>query len=500
MHGIVTACARAGRFAAGHSLPSLVFLAVFVPFAFQLANDGDLYWHLRTGHWILDHSAVPTVDIFSYTMADQPWVAHEWLAAVLFDLAHEALDWAGVSVLTAAALGLVLAQIASFLRPRLDPPYVLAGLALAFSLLMPHYLARPHVLAMPVGIHWVQRLITASEEGKPPPFSLLAWMVLWANLHGGFILGLGFLFVLAIEAILDAPDGVPHAVLAKRWAIFAGMAILATLITPNGLTGFLHPFHLLGLQSLPMFVGEWKSASFAEFTPLEGLILLAILIGFRSDLRLPWVRLLLLLALFHLAFKHARNAELLGLYAPLLLATPLARNLEPRLHTHPLSRFFQRLPLSLDGWHRVSIGIFVLLVTSLAVIAEVRPAIPPTGLEIAVEVARKEGLVSRRVFNHYDFGGYLIFSQIPVFIDGRTDLYGDAFLERYARAVGMRHIDQLEAVLRDYDIGWTLLRPSDPATVLLDRLPGWQRHYTNDVAVIHVRTSSRPAGKGGKPR
>lgn len=500
MHGIATVCARTGRFAAGYSLPSLVFLAVFVPFAFRLPNDGDLYWHLRTGHWILDHSAVPTVDIFSYPMAGQPWVTHEWLAAVFLDLAHEALGWAGVSVLTAAALGLTLSQIASFLRPRIDPPYVLAGLALAFSLLMPHYLARPHALAMPVGVHWVQRLITASEEGKPPPFSLLAWMVLWANLHGGFLLGLGFLLVLAIEAILDAPDGAPRAVLAKRWTIFAAMAVLASLITPNGLTGFLHPFHLLGLQSLPMFIGEWKSASFAAFTPLEGLILLVILIGFRSDLRLPWVRLLLLLALFHFALKHARNGELLGLYAPLLLATPLARNLESRLHPHPLSRFFQQLPPSLDGWHRVSIGILVLLMISLAAIAEVRPAFPPPGFETAVKIARKEGLVHRRVFNHYDFGGYLIFSQIPVFIDGRTDLYGDAFLERYARAVGVRHIDQLEAVLRDYDIGWTLLRPSDPATVLLDHLPGWQRHYANDVAVIHVRTSPRPAETGGKPR
>ena len=107
----------------------------------------------------------------------------------------------------------------------------------------------------------------------------------------------------------------------------------------------------------------------------------------------------------------------------------------------------------------------------------------------AVEVARRAGL-DGHVFNSVRFGGYLLFMDIPAFVDGRADVYGDAFLQRYvaaSNAIGNRLPDLLDR----YGISWTLLEPSIPAVTLLDHLPGWERIYSDRYAIIHRRKPTR---------
>jgi hypothetical protein len=99
--------------------------------------------------------------------------------------------------------------------------------------------------------------------------------------------------------------------------------------------------------------------------------------------------------------------------------------------------------------------------------------------------------VAGPVLNDYGFGGYLIFSGIPTFIDGRTDMYGDAFIKRDIEAVS-GVTGGLPALLKDYRIAWTLFPPDSPAVAQLDHLPGWHRLYADDIAVVHVRDDTTP--------
>jgi len=73
---------------------AVVGYAIFL-FAPQVLNDGDTFWHIRTGEWILSHHAVPWVDSFSYTFTGKPWLAHEWLSEVLLAVAYRGLGWTG---------------------------------------------------------------------------------------------------------------------------------------------------------------------------------------------------------------------------------------------------------------------------------------------------------------------------------------------------------------------------------------------------------------------
>jgi hypothetical protein len=94
------------------------------------------------------------------------------------------------------------------------------------------------------------------------------------------------------------------------------------------------------------------------------------------------------------------------------------------------------------------------------------------------------------VLNDYAFGGYLIFAGIPTFIDGRSELYGGPFIERYNRGLALVDLDGFFNLLDQYKIEATLLEPNTPAVALLDRLPGWRRVYSDDVAVVHKRLAA----------
>ncbi|MBV8777589.1 MAG: hypothetical protein JO258_10380 [Alphaproteobacteria bacterium] len=109
----------------------------------------------------------------------------------------------------------------------------------------------------------------------------------------------------------------------------------------------------------------------------------------------------------------------------------------------------------------------------------------PVTPQAALDAAHRRGLTGP-VFNSEAFGGYLVFAGVPVFIDGRIELYGNGFLAAYL-AAERGDPGALAALLGDYRIGWTLLQAQAPAVAALDRLPGWRRAYADAQAVVHVR-------------
>ena len=96
-----------------------------------------------------------------------------------------------------------------------------------------------------------------------------------------------------------------------------------------------------------------------------------------------------------------------------------------------------------------------------------------------------------RVFNDYDFGGYLIANGVAPFIDGRTELYGEKFFVEHNAASGLMEPENLFRLLEQYDIEATLMRTQSAATKLLDHIDGWQKVYADDIATIHLR---KPGG------
>lgn len=460
--------------------PVLIGAAVFLTLIAggrALLNDADTYWHIAVGQWMMESGTVPHVDPFSSTALGEPWIAKEWLSQLLYAFAHDLGGWTAVIVLTAVAAAAAFGLLGWFLRRNLTVLPAVLLVSCAFVLVAPHLVARPHVLALPVMVGWVGGLAVAADRRQGPSLWLLPLMVLWANLHGGFTLGLLLSGAFGLDAVVSAPrEGRIREAL--RWAVFLVAAVLCACVTPYGAQSIGVTLQILGLGPALSIIGEWRPQDFGSLSAFEVCLLLAIGLALLSGLRIPPIRLLIVLGLLHLALSATRNGELLGLLAPLTIAAPIARQF-PYLMRENRPRAHGILP-----WTALPLVLLVIVgwwfVRSQA--WSPSPARTPAAAVAALENAGVEVLL-----NDYDFGGYLIYEGIAPFIDGRTELYGGNFVMRHHRAVTLADLTDLRRLLDEYEIDATLLAPATPAVAFFDLDPGWQRLYADGTAVVHIR-------------
>ena len=242
--------------------------------------------------------------------------------------------------------------------------------------------------------------------GERPPFRLLPVMTLWANLHGSFMVGLTLAIFAGAEAVLDRRGGRPARSEAGRWGGFVLLAALAALLTPNGVAGFLLPFRIIGMLALQDSFAEWMSPDFHHFQPLEAWLLALLLLGFSLGLKLPPLRLLLLLGLVHLALAQARQGELLGMIGPLAIAASLGPQIAARTGAAPARALVVGAPSMATIAVLLGIGLALGAATLRQPLQRADDRVTPAS---ALAAARRMGL-SGPVFNSEQFGGYLIFA------------------------------------------------------------------------------------------
>lgn len=467
-----------GASAAAVLLPAGVALALFALVLFNPAvlNDPDTYWHLAAGEWMVAHGEILRHDVFSHTWAGRPWVSHEWLSEVAMALAYRAGGWGGLLVLTGAAVAAAFALLAQGLQRWLGATGVALALVLAFGLVGQSLLARPHLLVLPLLAGWMLELLAARRAGRAPALWLPLLMLLWANLHGSYAVGFVLMAPFALEALI-AERRKPWPVI-RGWGGVGLLCVAAAALTPHGAAGLIHPFTITSMSTLSHIV-EWRPADFSRLGPFELALLGALFVCLSRGVRMAPLRLILLLALLHLALQHTRHQLVLAIAGPLLLAEPLAAALGREAAAQ--ARRGGALAIALAG------GL---------VLAGVRMAAPLTRTDgpetpAAALASVPRALAAEPVFNSYDFGGYLIFRGVRPFIDGRADMYGDAFFRRFDKAE--QGGAAFDAAAARHDVAWTILKPGIPLARELDHKPGWRRHYADRYAVVHVRDGAAPA-------
>jgi hypothetical protein len=456
-----------------------VFYAVLLVCGDGLLNDSDTYWQISIGQWIIDHAALPRVDIYSFTKAGEPWTSSSWLAQVLLAGSYDLAGWTGPVVLASASIAVTFALLAWILGRRIPAPYAIVVTLAALVLSTPHFLARPHVLVLPVMLAWAYGLLSASERGEAPSFWLLPLIALWANLHGGFIFGLVLAGAFAIDALWNA-DVARQKPLALRWAVFGACALVACCATPYGWGSIIASRKILDLGELLHLIYEWMPADFTSLGAFEISILVLIAAALYSGVKLSPPRIALVLGLLHMALSHVRNLEIYALLLPLVVLAPVASQfaLKPA--------WFGKLNAPLAS----AAVLAVVLGASTWALAAKSAFSPPEAQSPAAAIEALQARHPKRVLNDLPFGGYMIWRKMPVFIDGRAELYGEAFEMAYYRALQLKDVNQFLDILKTWDIDAVLLTPATPAVGLLDNIGGWQRVYSDGNAVLHVRTGN----------
>ena len=451
--------------------------ALFVVNGNGLLNDSDTYWQIAVGQWILDHAAFPHADIYSFTKAGEPWISSSWLAQVLYAGSYNVAGWTGPVVLAAGAIAATFALLCWIVARRVPSSVAIAVALAAMVLSTPHFLTRPHVLAMPVMVGWAYGLMAASERRAAPSFWLLPLIALWANLHGGFVFGLVLAGGFALDALWNA-EPAQQKPLALRWAAFGIAVLAACCVTPYGWESLLASRKILGLGQLLHLISEWMPADFTGIGAFEVAILALIAGTLYSGVKFSPPRIALVLGLLHMALSHARNLEIFALLLPIVVLTPVSG----QLALQPSRPTRMTAPVGLVAM------LAVMLAASTWAFAANHRFSPAANQSPAAALDALKAHHPKRVLNELTFGGYMIWRQMPVFIDGRAELYGEKFAMAYYRAMMLQDVNGLLDLLKTYDIDAVLLSPSAPAVGLLDHLGEWQRVYSYKTAVLHVRS------------
>jgi hypothetical protein len=462
-----------------HAFLAIFFLGLFA-MAARNVTDPDVWWHLKTGQYIAEHKSVPHTDPFSYTRAGEPWVTHEWLTELLIYELKRTSGWGGLIIVFAAILA--AAFFVLYLRCGPDPYAACVALLVAAWATMPIWGVRPQVISLLLTSLWLL-LLERSERNPKLLWWTLPLTLLWVNLHAGFALGL------ALSALFLAGEWI------ERWlersqtstprlrtaALIFFLDLLIVPLNPNGLRLFSYPIETLRSAAMQNYIAEWASPNFhhAEYWPF----LLVVLGTFAA---LSWSRLparprdLLLLVVS--LYAGLCSIRLMPLFV--LIAVPLVSQ---RLGHQPTGRL-QRLHAPPESHDWVN-GLIVLAMAVFAGVHIFQVIQRQPQAEVQTFPTRAVAFLqthpSGRIFNHYDWGGYLIwrlYPATPVFIDGRADLYGKDLLDQFAATYQFK--GDWQQTLQRWSID-TVLVPADSALATgLRNSPAWSVSYEDAQAIV----------------
>jgi len=466
--------------------------------AVRPAFDSDTWWHLRTGQWIIENGRAPQQDPFSSTMRGSPWQDPGWLAQVVMLGFFHLGGLAGLTLFTALLVG------AAFLLlwPLLDGPILLraALLLLAAATSAVYWAARPYIasFALAALFLWVLEQWRRGLQRRAI-WLLPLFMLLWANLHGGFAIGFILLLMYLLgELVSLASDVLTHratrglAWIGRRRAIgtLSGVLLLCLVgasVNPYGAAILAYPFKTVSIPVLQTYIQEWqppdvRSAQLAPF--LLMLVLLVVALGVSRRAAAP-TELITSAGWMVLALSAVRHVPVFALVASPVIARHISAALAER----------GGVSTAVDSLGRRTLNTVLGVVFGLLVIAwtvnqvsaprlqaHLRAQIP-TG---AVEAMRR--LEPRgRLLNDYNWGGYLLwqaYPAYPTFVDGRTDVFSPEVFRDYLRLWAAQ--PGWAQALDRWQIGTVLLPPQAPLVEALDQA-GWPTVYRDAQAVLMVR-------------
>ncbi len=473
-----------------------VFVAILALGLFTMAargiTDPDVWWHLRTGQLILQNHSLFHTDPYSFTRFGQPWINHEWLSQVLLFGLYRVTGFGGLivafGVVIAATFLLVFARSAG--RPYLASLVTLWG-AVASA---PSWGVRPQMFSLLLASIFLV-LLEASEH-RP---KLLWWtaplMLLWANLHAGYPIGLAFiaLFLLgeALEAAISPEPWQNSASRLKQLALAFGLCLAVVALNPNGVQLYWYPFETLRSAAMHRFIHEWFSPDFHDPTYLPLLLmLLALVAGLALLPRSPRLRnLLLVLATIPAALRSIRHIPILVL----VIVPVLAELAHTWLQRSGTNRLF-RTPLTGSASRTLAINFVVLFAFTGFTVLRVRHVVSRQAEAEAKNfpVTAAAFLEQRHppgpIMNHYNWGGYFIWKLYPqyrVFMDGRADVYGDTLMTNFGDCYHLT--GNWRRSLQAWGIQTVVLPPDAPLITALQSGPDWEQIYSDSEAVILTR-------------
>jgi hypothetical protein len=473
--------------------------------------DGDVWWHIRAGRETLDAGTIADRDTWTIVGEGMRWVSQDWLSNVILAAGY-GLGELGPTVLSLLFSLLVVGSLALlYVGMRWRDASIgwlsrIVWLAVGLTVAGPVIGVRVQVVDLPLAVAAVVLLWQYLADGRRRWLAGLPLVaVAWANVHAGWVL----LFLLGGAVVVgEAVDRLLGRVAGGRepltWrdngllavALVASAAAIA--LNPNGPALYLYPLETASIAAHRDFLAEWSPP---DVTAITGQLYVGFaVLGVLPALAFGWRRmrgadLLVLVGLTLMAATAARFMLVTGPIGAAIIGVALA----PAISDSRLGRSFGPALARLGRRdRRSSLGVVNMVLAGLMIAVGVGATwtrISPNAQEEAIAehmpVAAVDWIVDSdpgdRPFNKYSWGGYLGLRQPsePVYIDGRSDIYGDAPIREYAQAINLE-VDP-QALLDRHEIDYVLFDVGQPFSSWLDESAVWERAYSDDVAAVWVR-------------
>jgi hypothetical protein len=483
----------------------MVFLLVFL-MAARTPIDSDLWWHLRAGEesW-LTHSPV-TIDRMSFTQAGDRWINHSWLAQIAFYLIYKNIGYFGLGGFVA----LIVAVSMTLLYFQMEGNPITKGFLIAFgcTVAAPVWSPRPQVISLLLFTLLMYLGYLYKWKKKDYFWLVIPLFVLWSNIHGGYVLGVIYLSLFVMGELInigntDEPK-LSQSEIVRLFA-FSIAALAVVIVNPNNFSMWSVPFKTIEIGVLSESIDEWLSPDFHEITqqPLIWLLIVVIgSIGF-SRKKLDGSDFMLTAGFLYLALLARRNFAPFALITLPIIARHIsvlgnelkygrlkflgAREKSSYIDRMTNSQFSPKVKIFLNSTLLILLFCACLLklgmATSGQIIEKFKTQLYPVEAVRWIEENQPEG----NIFNSYNWGGYLTWElrKYPVFVDGRTDLFGDEVLDIYSRVI--TGDEGWDKNLDDYSIDLILIEREAGLTDAIVGDPNWEMVYGDNIAVVYTR-------------
>jgi hypothetical protein len=462
-------------------------------------SDPDIWWHMRTGEWIIQHHAVPHVDPFSASTLGRSWVDYCWIFDVGSYLVVTRLGLTSILWFQAIMRVLVAATLFSLVRQLTRNFWKAAGLTLlGMAAMLWTFQPRPGAISVLFFVIELHILVSARKDPRRL-WMLPALFVLWANIHIEFITGLFVLGVFCLEPLLDrllqtTPEGKSSVDLfqTKLWTIFAASS-MAVLVNPYGYKLIGNVLQYARDTKIYNIISEFHAMLFRTFNDWAVLALLMIgcfAFGRIRPFRPVWALLLAWSA--WMGFRSMREVWLVAILCVIVAAIlGHEQNAEPA----------KELGLSL----RVAVSVFVCLVllagaglwpfSSKLLLRQVAERFP-----VGAATYIRQNHLHGPLLNELTWGGFLIYAvpEVPVAIDGRTNVHSQDeiinSIRLWSGAAGWQDRPEIEnANLVITDRSWSL-------ALLLRSDPRFRIAYEDNTTVLFEAVHQQNAGNRMVPQ
>jgi hypothetical protein len=510
----------------------LLGLLAFTTLSVRLLGDAGIGWHIRTGQMILATHAIPRVDPFSSSNIGQPWFAWEWLYDLLVGWLESVAGLNGVVLFTALVIATVFAwTFQLLLRRGTNVLVALILVLLAASAAMIHFLARPHVVSWLFTVVWFWILESSEKtwsEGDSdssatpaanPQRSWILWllpllMLVWVNLHGGFLVGFALLGIywfgaawqwlrLKEDRFEDALRKIRAGRRARVLTLTGILSAAATLVNPYGFQLHVHIYRYLSNRFLMDHIDEFQSPNFHYvaqkcFAALLLLTLVALAVRKRGASYSRASETLIVLFAVYAGLYASRNIPVSSLLLILVIGPWLSEAMERfsdrrlALRGRASLRFLQRmqaieLNLRGHGWPIVAI-VFACWIAAhggkLGTKTLTDAHFDAKRFPVAAVNYLEKTNVQGPLVSLDSWGGYLIYRFYPrtkVVIDDRHDFFGEDFLKSYLKMVRVE--PGWQDFIQQHPPGCVIV-PKDSALANILAETGWRAIYSDDVAVV----------------